>query len=890
MSCRAAPLLLLPLAAACSGDGSDIGPKLAPVPAAQCVAQVLDDQGRGVAGALVTLGGQTAATNREGRAFVFANPVGRQIVAVDGSAAAASDGNRLGSFAFVATLPAGELPFVVHLPDAAPSSGLLLTAGTQATTQVLDDSGSSGAQLAVLAGSSVGSGTAATVTVRTGVLASGHLPGELPLASAGAQLFGRAVFVDPPSVTFTPAAPLSLPNDLAVPAGSSAVLYFLDPTTGIWTPVNGGLAAGGGALLQVAAAVAQGGLYAFGIQVTATASINGRVVDAGGQAVPQALVRAGEATTRCANDGTFQVDGLAASLADGTARQVSVEVRGGRLFWPIGGQTTAALTPAGTTALGDLALATVPVGNLRLLMVQEGRAAALRRCAVSSLDGLVAFVGLGDDQGQCVVEDLPTRWFGFADGQPLDAVRLFEAQVIGFMPDGQQWFDFGHFLARTFWNPGSRVTRALALDWRGGGPIRGAAVISGVVPDAGFVDLTREGGAVVVGRPFGGAATIAVRTSSDGRTVTSAFTFVHPNAEHLECPLQRADRKAIGAFDRHGLVRGTLLDADPTQSHRVRSTRRLEPSDWFDDVFLGVPIASALPVDLDPATGGTDFAVGTAAPKGHLAAVEGSVTGGVFTLAKVGLGLHTAVAEGNAAALDLDLAHAATAVFMAPAALTGLDPALPIANLTFDLALLLPDGTAADVVRAVGGNHAASGTDVGFTLPPLTATLAGHTWLVAFGGSASSGGATIAQRTLTGVTATSVATAPFLPVPDLSAPLPGATVASSGFNVSYTVPPGTRYMMLDLRADDPVDALAWQVVLPPTQTAFDFVHLPSPAPTPLQAGRTYLLTVSAFAAAAFPNGPSDDPYRDISNYWMSIDAFERGVVAVATRTITVTAN
>jgi hypothetical protein len=78
-------------------------------------------------------------------------------------------------------------------------------------------------------------------------------------------------------------------------------------------------------------------------------------------------------------------------------------------------------------------------------------------------------------------------------------------------------------------------------------------------------------------------------------------------------------------------------------------------------------------------------------------------------------------------------------------------------------------------------------------------------------------------------------------------------------------------------------------MLPPTTSTFAFVTLPLDVPTPLLAGRTYTLTLSAF----FGDGllaTSVTPYDDLSTYPQSVGSAALGIRQVARRAITITAN
>ncbi len=865
----------------CQGRGSDIGPRLDVLPDASFKVQVLDAQGRGVCAARVTVQGvPPAVTGRSGRADLLASPRGRRLVTVDATAGSAIAGDRLGAVTFAADLDRDELPGPVFVPDLAGSAGLTVPTGVQAGTSTLDDSASSGAVLTIGAGSAVSDGGAASVTLRTGSLGAGQVSGSLP-AAAQPWLVGRAVLIDPPGATFAPPATLRLPDDLQVGGGGTAVLLFLDPELGQWVQAGTGTEAGG--QLTATGAVARGGHYAFATAVAASAGVRGRVLDERGRALAGVLVRAETAMTVTGGDGRFLLDGLAATLGNGGPRPVAVALRGGRTQLPVGASFTTNLAAGSTADLGDLTLATVQAGDVRVLQVRRGRAEVHRRASLGSLDGAVSLVGITDHRGAHVFEEVPSEYYGFVLGYPLDSRQVNESAGVAWLPPGRLRTDISQFYDDPFWFSGSRNTRTRVMDWLAGGPMRGA-VVRGSTAGEGFVDVARESGLVFAGRDFSGRATATAETSSGGVTVVSAFSIERPNGEHLDMPLRRALRPALGAFDRHGLITGTLTGGTAGRQHRVISTRVLEPGEWFDDVFLGQSIASSVPLKADPGTGLT-FRVGVAAPEGQLAVAEGTLAGPVFTMERLGLLLDQVVPEGAEVARDLPLDRAANAAFPAPGALANGGGG----DLRLDLGLLRPDGTAVDVARQLGGNHLASGPNVTFLLPALDAGLQDHAWLLALSTGRTEGADTLRHRTLMVAGPGGITPRPFLLPPTVTAPVAGSQfVASDGLAVAFALPAGSFYGTLELRSTDPGSELSWLAVVPPETTSFVFPRLPTQAATPLRAGRAYTLTVTAFRADAGPLLQSPQPYRDLTTFWHAVDAYERGVTAMASRSFAIT--
>ena len=116
----------LMLTVACQGDGSDIGPKLDRLPDASSMVLVLDDTGRGIAGACVEVEGASTVTGRSGRGDLLANPRGGRLVTVDAAAASATASDRLASLTFRAEMPSADLPFAVYLPDTSMSGAPMM--------------------------------------------------------------------------------------------------------------------------------------------------------------------------------------------------------------------------------------------------------------------------------------------------------------------------------------------------------------------------------------------------------------------------------------------------------------------------------------------------------------------------------------------------------------------------------------------------------------------------------------------------------------------------------------------------------------------------------------------------------------------------------------------
>lgn len=880
------------IAAACSGSGSDIGPRHAALPAGSCKVTVLDDEGRGVVAASVSLDGSArrATTGPNGRGDLFGDPRGRHLVHVDGAAAAAVDGDTFGQLDLAMTITGPDLPAAIHLPPLT-STPVTLTVGTQATASTV--ASDAGDVLTVPAGASVGvGGGAGEVVLRVGTLRPEHLPGDRPEPTTGPVLMGRGFCIDPSDFTCEPAATLDLPDDLGL-GSAVASLYHLDPATGGWQVVSTLAFASAGRI--AVAGVTSGGLYAFGSAVPGVTTVSGRVLDAAGVGVPGALVTIDGRPVTTDGSGAFGANGIAGTRVDASARDVAIEVLAGGSWLPARVATSATAVAGGVTDVGDLLLDTVPAGNLRVLQLERGAAIVKRKSAIGSANGDFASVTTGDADGFSLFEDVPAGWFGFDEGRPIDRERLYLTSAeLGYLPLGTRWIDVYQHFERRSWYVGARSTRALVIDAFGGGLVRRARLVRGAVPGEGYVGESTDNAPFLVPRDFSGRATAVLDSQRDGLHVVDAFTVHLPNAQRIELPVQRALRGSLAAFDRHGIVAGTLLGADPARDQRVLSSRYGDAQDfWTEVVERGITVRR-LPVDVDPATTHGAFRVGVAAAGGNLAATETSTSAGVRTLHRVGIAADVRPSEGEVQTRDLSLDLAATATFEAPGALVGIDPRIDLDAMTFALGLQQPSGRVVDVARGIGGNHAQPiGTgDLRFDLPALTGDLADHRWLLVLHGTAVDGGDALGYDALLTLPRAAdglpAADFRFPQFPDVQAPTAGAHVPVGGFTVQYTLPADALYGTIELRREVAGELRSWHVVVPPTTTEFTFVTLPPEiASSPLQSG-DYELTVSAHRALGGPLVGSPTAYIDLTSYWYSIGTVERGVDAVTRRTFTIT--
>ncbi|MBL8753936.1 MAG: hypothetical protein JNK15_11620 [Planctomycetes bacterium] len=881
-------------ASACGvGDGSDIGPELAEIPDVSCRFLVLDDQGRGVVGATVSIDGTplSATTGRNGRGDWLAEPRGRQIVRVDARHGAATNGDELGAFAVATTIAGIDLPTPLFVPDFPDAATTTVTAGTQPGLAVVASAG--GTQLGWAGGTSIGTADGATtIELRLGDLQAHHLPGTPPLPATGARFFSRGLWIEPANATFTPPAVVDMADDLQL-GGGQAVLYHFDPATGEWEQVAAFGSASGGRI--TASGVTGGGLWVFAADLGAT-TVAGRIVDASPAANPvaDAMVRVDHRATTTDATGRFVADGIAPTKFDGSPRSCTIEVFAGGSWLPVRRATTASVSAA-ALEIGDFVLDTVPCGNVRVQQVLRGRAEALSPARISSLFQDVALATTSDAQGQVTFEDLPWDYFGFQDGRPRDTRDVYYGQAIGFLERGRRWLDAYQFFQQREWYRGGRRSQTYVSDAFGGGPLYGAAIVQGNTPGAGWQGDTREGGVAFITRDFSGRATATRRSERDGQVLVHAFSIAVPNGDHVELPLRRVLRTPLAAFARHGLVAGSLVGADGSRQHELRSWRRLSAQEWWDDVIEDLALPTTLPVDLDPATTHAAFQAGVPTPGGHLVAIEYTTPGGAKTLQKLAIAADLEPIEGATAARDLSLESTADTTFAVPGALTGADPELDLAQLQLALALRQPSGRVVPVARDLTGNHAVAGADLAFTLPALVGALDGHGWLALLHGSyAGSGGSTLGVDAMVSLPRANQPSIPtgnvaFGTFPVVSSPAPGATVPASGFTVQFALPANALHGLVELRSTNGGETLLWQAVVPRDLNEFAFVSLPVEAATPLLAGRTYTLTVSAVFGDGIVTG-TPEPYRDLSTFLQSIGAVERGASQVLRRSFTVTTN
>lgn len=876
---------LLATFAACTGSGSDIGPSFPELPAGTCKATVRDNQGLGVSGAVVRVADGVAVTGRTGRAELYGDRRGTRLVRVDASNASAKDTDRLASIAFETSVQGTDLPDVVYLPDTGPSATVTTGTGAALPATDLDDSANSGAILRIAAGTVVADGANSSVQLRIGELAVEHLPSPLPLAPVGSWVCTRAFWVDPPTVTFAPAATLVVPDEIALGSGSGS-MFRLDPSTGQWQQVPGTAVAVGGTI-QLANGVATGGLHVYAVAAS-SATVRGRVVDVDDVPIYGALVRVDSAMANTGTDGRFEVV-VAGVDGSGSTRDVGYELVGGGSWLPI--VATGQTGPLGANAsvdLGDVTFETTPVGDVRMQFIRRGRAVGSLPVAAGGGLQEVFSASFTDPIGQCTLEEMPAGWFGTSISFPISATRVATTDVLSYLSPGSRIVSSRYYFSDRNYSSDGRSTRMLALDSVGGAPIQGAAFVRGRVANDGYLGVTREGGTIVANRTTFDRITATVRSVSGSEDKTSAFSCEGPGGNRIEVPLERSQQRAPGVFDRHGIVRGQLVGADPLREQRISASRPLGIGEWFGARMQDGPSYQNMPVRVGGSLPAGSYSAGVAQPIGSVAVAEGTVTGGLFSLTGVGALLDLQVAEGSASDRDLPVDRPATESFAAPGALAGFDASFAAADLRFDLAFQQPAGRIVDIARDVAGNMTVGGADLTFALPALDGPFEGGSWLVALRAQSEASGVGRSQRLLLRLRTTGSEVFPMLELPTIVSPTNGLGVSADGFTVQFASSPGATYTQIELRSEG-ADTRAWTVVVPASTTEFAFVQLPVEAVSPLVPGRTWSLTVSSWRADV---GIYADPayYVELATFWSSLGAGNQGIRAGSSRSVTISTN
>jgi hypothetical protein len=867
----AALAVLLPVAVSCRGDGSDIGPAIPALPEASFVVTVRDDAGRAVVGARVELVGSGAfVTSRSGRADLPVSGVGTRRYRVDPADAAARDGDDLIGYTIavdVEATDAGELAEVLHVVDLAASAGAAVVSGPQPGAVVLDDTATaSGAQV------TIPSGTVASTaaTLRTGLLSAHHLPGRIGDGSAD-LVVGRGVQLGPDGLTFGSPVELSLPDDLGLGGGGTAMLYRLDEATGAWLlEADMGTVSGG----RITASIDRTGLYAFAAPVTGGGVvISGRVVDGQGDPLAGVFVQAPNAHARTDADGAFSLPSIAILDGSGAPRDVVVECVGGRQYLPDAISETVTLVAGQNvrSLAADLVLDVPQVTTLRVLSLYRSRIEPGADFGVTSADVAGARFGTTDANGRVDFVDIPSGISAITafDLDPNDFGRFIGTEGAVFLPVRRST-DFRVF--RTFAPVligGPTLTQA--VDPVGLGPIAGVALLRDVGAGPASVGETPSTSGLPVEYGVDDIATATASSSAPGgRDVLSAWSVQSPMTGRLQLPIERAERGWQSPFDPHAVHVGSVTGGPAgVDDYEVRASRPLSRRTWLDLVLGDSTVGAArAPLDVDPTTADPSFRVGVPAPVGFLvAAARTDSGGGRFVLDGLGLVERSGVAAGSRVAADVAL-DVGTASISVSGAGTGLDAGFVANDFTLDLGLARPLGVV-DAVRDIRGGvligSILGGDPSALTFGVLAPSELGPgtrqmLWVEAE--RTEGGGETLAQGQFVELDATGSPTFPpsgFLDLPTLASPTPGSTIsAANGIDVAWTNPIDADWIEIRLRSTDANAPLrTWSAVVPPDVTSFRFGDLPDDVVDPVgfEAGdppRTFEVRVRAFRVGAPP--------------------------------------
>jgi hypothetical protein len=884
---------LLSIQGCSKGTGSDIGPKLDSAPTYDYRVLVCDDSGKPIVGAKISVSGaaSTATTSHTGRAFLYERIVGVRLLTVDGANAAATDSSRPGTCVVAAVLPDGdELPYVVYLPDHGPSVGLSLMTGVQGGGFLDDDDATvttrSGAKLTVQAGDTVTFGTATSVEVRTGKLSPGHLPRTLAEGGA-AILASRSIYIHPVGVQFATGASLSIPDDLGLATAESVDVYWLDPATGLWAKIGTGAESSGRIVAAPPLApIRNGGFYSFGKPAIATTTISGWVRDANKFAIPGALIRGPQASTRARADGRFTLPALSRTDNTGVNRDITIEVHGGRYHLPSKVSVKIDKGDLKGTAhelASILVLDTPPATNLRLLVLNRGASITGRRIRASARTSLSDSSAVIDERGMVRFEEIAADIFGFIDSIPRDIRAVYRIrQILVLRPGLDNATNVFAFEIPWRWAQVSGTLIA-AVDKAGTGALFLAHVVRSDIPGKGLLGQTDLNGYFGLGVLPSDSLTTVMKTEIGGRTVTSAFTAEEPDIGRIETPLERAPRQ-FSEFVRFGVVTGELtgVASSTTKTRRVLASGRMTRQDFVDVAAFGRPMRDT-PSMVMPTSTSPTFRVGVPAGFGHVAAAEGSTEAGVFYLERLGVVLNTKPVEGEQVTQNIPLiAIPASSLFRIQNGLKNKDAAFLPTDLRFSVAGELESGLLVDLVADVGilGSQI-SGDDVSLLLPPRPSGIQKY-WTV-FGGLKVTGGVTTKQCIVVPLHEAADPDVAQLALPTITSPTPGATLPKTGFPIKFILPPECHYGVVQVRSEKTVDGETdvrdWTVVVPRDRTQADIFTFSQNIPEVLvdDEDRTWTVTVSA---ARIDSGPLVDPILEYRRTYVRILANWAGMKEV----------
>ncbi len=823
----------------CTGSGSEIGPHARSRAKGFLRGVVVTPAGEPLVSALVRLpGGEEAVTGRTGRFLVPYPRPGFQVLEVDGRNAAAEGGGSFGRIRFGAFVEGGafDLGRRVVLPDLGSGASARLAQGVLSSRVELN---TGTALLALDPGSRVElEGESGDFTLSLVSMEGTDLPSPLP-SVGGVPLAGLSVCLDPPSARFSPSASLTLPNDLGLSAGADVPLYRLDPSSGRWVEAAGGRVSDDGSWIQVSSGVTTGGIYTFirNLPSSAGAYVTGLVQNLDGLPVAGALVQGPEGrSARVLADGSFQLGPLARTDGTGAARTVNLVVR------TCGGWTSArtlrslAMNSSGDTSAGTIVLDALPAATLAVVAAYRGKSLPFKK--VTGGTESMVLQGRLDERGVLEWDEVPlgkaeARMCWISRGKYYNGGSGRDLEV----RDG--WYEARVLAAEGNPRP-DNVDRTLAVrtvSLGGGAPLRWTRVFlgegpapprSGLTDDEAFESFYGVRGAQDVT-----AYRLFERGSGKLRAVT---TFAGVDNAFFDLPLPVLSLSTGSRYRPFGVVEGSLTGSSGG-TLGMAGRPRMDEWDLREAFLEGTDPAGEAPLLESPPS----FRAGVPR-KGTLVAWELDPAAG--SLRKMGFSRDLPARPGRVLGEDLALDIPASAVLDLQGPLATLDPALSPAQVTCGLGLLLPGGEALLVKDDL--TPSVSGTSLRVAAPPLEGRLAGATYLLEVEARGTSGGVTRVQKVLAKGT-TRAFTAPFLSLPALSKPSPGAVVGEGELEAAWTVPSGTTAVHLQLQWSQGAEKGRWEVWLRPERNTFKFFSLPQGAFRFLPSGGTKVrLTLTCY--------------------------------------------
>lgn len=900
--------------AACTGNGSEIGPVVPELPGHVFSGQVLAADGSPIVGAAVSLSGSGVAgvSDRWGRFRLPQPPYGDDLLIVDARTGAANGvGEAFPKIRVPATVNASTphpVPLVLpNLADAA-NQAEQRTVAVGSALGAGDNLVVSGAGLTLtLNGAQVDWTTPADhagetqVSMSVAILPSHQSPVRLEVL--GTPILAALVFwLDPEDVNFTVPASLSYTSGFFPNGQNGVVLFRYDPETELWT--SSGAASVAGGVVTVASGVSAGGLHALGVVgCGSSTTISGRVLDAAGDTLAGALVTTlFGASAVSAVDGTFSIASVCAADGTGAALAGAVTVYGSSTQVPARVSLAPTLVASGTTDLGDTTLRTQLAGEIHFLVVQEGLALPFREVSVGCHDLAFGARKKTDASGLVDFFDVP-----FASGEVFQVLT-----AVADPADSPISVDSGGF----FFSSALAINRSLYTGPTGGftssaagssvlvtvlredsdAPIENAFVMVGTDPATTQKGWTNSSGQIQISVPASPTITAGVRSSAPAGWGSGGYDLVRKtayrtvravNSSSLVIRLPVAERldTVTSPYDAFGRVAGSIsLATNPTVTAPVngsgtyaidlRGSPAGDPRQLFSVLGERSDFDALTPAGTDASAGyssggafDASFTIDAPAPRAFLAAVErdsASASSGLIT--KFGVSGVQAIAPGasvsGSIALDQSIGSGTLNL-----TLLGLESALSPPSITMGvetaggLAALLGDASA-----QLSSFNSSSGAGT-LAFSNLTGSLLGGAFRFRVFGSANSGGVLRRQDVFLRVPGTS-ASETFLAVPELTTPVAAGTFDPTGAGVVWTEASLAQLYRIQVTFSENVtesgvsirDDFDWQVLAPTGVSSAIFPTLPitvseKDVPQFFGSGKNYTIEARALRASGFSYGP-----------------------------------